>query len=102
SPSTSVSGILPRAMRLLALIAALLLAVPPQAFASEQAGAEAGGTPLTAETTAEFLKEFFELAKPYYTGAAVVIVKDGEVIAQEGFGFADAEKRTAVDPADTL
>lgn len=98
----SFADILPRMMRALALAAALMLAISPQAFASERPEAEAAGTPLTAETAAEFLTAFFEDAKPYYTGAAVVIVKDGDVIAQEGFGYADAEKEIAVDPAGTL
>ena len=92
---------LPRAMRILALAAALALALPLQALASEP---EAGTPPLTAESAAAFLDEFFnsEAAKPHYTGAAVVIVKDGEVIAQDGFGYANAEKQEAVDPAGTL
>ena len=100
NPGKSAKGLLPRAMRALALAAAIILAIPLQAFASEQAA----GTPLTAETAAEFLEKFFhsELAKPHYTGAAVVIVKDGAVIAQEGFGLADAERKEAVDPAGTL
>ena len=98
--SKSATFTLPRALRMLALAAAFLMAVPLQAFAAEQPA----GEPLTAESAAEFLEAFFasEQAKPFYTGAAVVIVKDGEVIAQEGFGFADAEKKKAVDPANTL
>ena len=101
-PSASIPGFPLRALRALALAAALTLMMPLQAFASEQAGAGAAGKPLTAEAAAEFLKGFFELAGAQYTGAAVVIVKDGEAIAQEGFGYADAEKGIAVDPAKTL
>jgi len=98
----SGQGPLTRLMRAFAIAAALLLAVPLQAFAAEQAGNDAAGTPLTKESAAEFLKEFFSLAKAHYTGAAVVIVKDGETIALEGFGYADAKKEEAVDPAGTL
>lgn len=35
-------------------------------------------------------------------GAVVVIVKDGNVLLQKGYGYADLEKRTPVDPATTL
>lgn len=35
-------------------------------------------------------------------GAVVVIVKDGKVLTQRGYGFADVEKRTPVDPEKTL
>ena len=35
-------------------------------------------------------------------GAVVAIVKDGEVVTELGYGFADVEKRTPVDPKVTL
>ena len=35
-------------------------------------------------------------------GAVVVVVKDGQVLTARGFGFADLEKRTPVDPDRTL
>jgi CubicO group peptidase (beta-lactamase class C family) len=35
-------------------------------------------------------------------GAVVVVVKDGQVLTQRGFGYADVDKRTPVDPATTL
>lgn len=35
-------------------------------------------------------------------GAVVVVVKDGEVLTQRGFGYADLAKRTPVDPATTM
>ena len=35
-------------------------------------------------------------------GAVVVVVKDGRVLTARGFGYADIEKRTAVDPYKTL
>ncbi|OUM94188.1 MAG: penicillin-binding protein [Thermobacillus sp. ZCTH02-B1] len=97
-----IPGVPMRFARALLLAAAFLMALPLQAFAADREGAGEAGTPLTPETAAAFLEEFFELAKPYYTGAAVVIVKDGEVIAQEGIGYADEEKGIAVDPAGTL
>lgn len=35
-------------------------------------------------------------------GAVVVVVKDGEVLTQRGFGYADVAKRVPVDPETTL
>ena len=44
----------------------------------------------------------YALANGDIAGAAVVIVKDGEVLALRGYGYADAGKRLPVDPARTL
>jgi CubicO group peptidase (beta-lactamase class C family) len=35
-------------------------------------------------------------------GAVVVVVKDGKVLTQNGYGYADAAKRVAVDPENTM
>lgn len=35
-------------------------------------------------------------------GAVVVVVKDGKILVQKGYGFADLDKRKPVDPATTL
>ncbi|ARU17990.1 serine hydrolase [Croceicoccus marinus] len=35
-------------------------------------------------------------------GAVVVVVKDGEILTQRGYGYADVESRTPVDPEKTL
>ncbi len=44
----------------------------------------------------------FALARDNIAGAVVVIVKDGQVLTQRGFGFADIAKQTPVNPASTL
>ena len=44
----------------------------------------------------------FALARDNIAGAVVVVVKDGQVLTQRGFGFADVEKQIPVDPAITL
>jgi CubicO group peptidase (beta-lactamase class C family) len=36
------------------------------------------------------------------TGAVVTVVKDGQILTARGFGYADADKRTPVDPDRTL
>ena len=35
-------------------------------------------------------------------GAVVVVVKDGAILVQKGYGYSDVEKRTPVDPERTL
>src|SRR6186713_3085766 len=35
-------------------------------------------------------------------GAVVVVVKDGQVLLQKGYGYADVEAKTPVDPQRTL
>jgi CubicO group peptidase (beta-lactamase class C family) len=42
------------------------------------------------------------LARGDIAGAVVVIVKDGQVLTQRGFGYADIAARKRVDPAKTL
>jgi CubicO group peptidase (beta-lactamase class C family) len=44
----------------------------------------------------------YALARGDVAGAVVVIVKDGQVVTQRGFGYADVAKRKPVDPATTL
>ena len=44
----------------------------------------------------------FALSQGDIAGAAVVIVKDGQVLTERGFGYADVATREAVDPALTI
>jgi CubicO group peptidase (beta-lactamase class C family) len=44
----------------------------------------------------------FALRRGDLAGAVIVVVKDGKVLTQRGFGYADAAKRIPVDPARTL
>lgn len=44
----------------------------------------------------------FTLESNDIAGAVVVIVKDGQVLTQRGFGYADKAARTRVDPATTM
>jgi len=43
-----------------------------------------------------------EMAEKHVPGAVVVVVKDGEVLFAKGYGYADLESRTPVDPDTTL
>ena len=44
----------------------------------------------------------YALGRGEIPGAVVVVVKDGQILAQKGYGYADVAKRTPVDPATTL
>lgn len=63
-----------------------------------------GPEQLTAEDVNAWLAGFFPyaLAKTGIPGAVVVVVKDGSVLTQRGFGYSDVAAKTPVDPARTL
>ena len=94
-------------------------AVPPApAGALEPAAAKASATPPTAVAAPRagnartldktdvdaWLDGYmpFALNTSDIPGAVVVVVKDGQVLSARGFGYADVDKRTPVDPARTL
>jgi CubicO group peptidase (beta-lactamase class C family) len=58
--------------------------------------------------TSADLEAFFDgiipmqLERSDIAGATVLVMKDGQVLLQKGYGFADEKKRTPVDPATTL
>jgi CubicO group peptidase (beta-lactamase class C family) len=62
------------------------------------------GAPLTPADVNAWLDGFmpYALARGDIPGAVVVVVKDGQVIAQRGYGYADIAKRIRVDPRTTL
>lgn len=67
-------------------------------------GAQAAGEPMTQEDLDAWLDGFmpWALAEGDIAGAVVAVVRNGEIVTQRGFGFADVEKRTPVDPERTL
>ena len=67
--------------------------------------AGADGVPALTQADAEaWLDGFmpYALAAGDIAGAVVVVVKDGQVLLQKGYGHADLAKRAPVDPANTL
>ncbi|HEU4517342.1 MAG TPA: serine hydrolase domain-containing protein [Steroidobacteraceae bacterium] len=84
-------------------LAATLLAVAGLALL---APGRAGGAPpaLAKEDLDAWLEGFlpYAIARDDIAGAAVVVVKDGEILAQGGYGFADVGRRVRIDPARTL
>lgn len=86
-------------------VLSLSLWVPAvQAETATPVAAEQGKTKaLTTESATAFLDSFFDSpeAKAHYVGASVVVVKDGKVLAEKGYGFSDVESKTAIDPKNT-
>ncbi len=82
-------------------------ASPPStpAVGSEQLPAPSDGRHLLTKADADaWLDGYFPyaLAQGDLAGATVVIVKDGQVLTQRGYGYADIAKRKKVDPATTM
>jgi CubicO group peptidase (beta-lactamase class C family) len=75
---------------------------------SSNAPAESSVTPRTPSLTKADADAWLDGFMPYalnsadVAGAVVVIVKDGVVLTQKGFGFADVAARRPVDPHTTL
>lgn len=63
-----------------------------------------GGEPLVRADLEAWLDGYmpFALARGNIAGGVVVVVKDGQVLLQKGYGFADAARRKRVDPEATL
>ena len=110
-------------MRLFSVVAGLLsviLALPAgaqdvpaaEAPATDQAPVETAEVPepvsTTPNLTAPDLEAWMDGYLPYalkrgdIAGAVVVVVKDGQVVLQKGYGYADVETRAPVDPETTL
>jgi CubicO group peptidase (beta-lactamase class C family) len=85
----------------LALSAALTQA---QEGAAPALAAAPAGAPLTEADVNAWLDGYlpYALKSGDIAGAVVVVVKDGKVLTERGYGFADVEKRLPVDPALTL
>jgi CubicO group peptidase (beta-lactamase class C family) len=91
----------------LALTSARLCAAPadaPAAAASAPVAAAAPAHELTAQDAQTWLDGLMPTAlrTARTPGAVVVIVKDGQVLLEKGYGYADEKLRTPVDPARTL
>jgi CubicO group peptidase (beta-lactamase class C family) len=63
-----------------------------------------GTHPLTADDVNAWLDGFvpYAIARGDIPGAVVVVVKDGQVLTEKGYGYADVSKRKKVDPKTTL
>lgn len=84
-------------LSLVALCCATFLSTPVSAQAP-------AGKPLEATDLEAWLDGFmpFSLARGDIAGAVVVVVKDGEILLQKGYGYADVAEQKPVDPEYTL
>ncbi len=93
------------------LIAAAMLAIIAVPGAARQAPAPAAPIPsatVSPQLTQSDVDTWLDGYMPYalkrgdIAGAVVVVVKDGRVLTQRGFGYSDVAKRTPVNPATTM
>ena len=86
---------------LLAFAGALVRGATESPAAVATAGTAA---PLTAADVNAWLDGYlpYALKTGDIAGAVVVVVKDGQVLTERGYGYSDVAKRTPVDPALTL
>jgi CubicO group peptidase (beta-lactamase class C family) len=80
-------------------VAAVDTALPAEAEA-----ATSPGHPLTREDLGAWLDGFlpYALERGDVAGAVVVVVRDGEILLQKGYGYSDVATRAPVDPERTL
>ncbi|WP_325542558.1 serine hydrolase domain-containing protein [Sphingopyxis sp.] len=80
------------------------ISAPAAAPSAGEAGAHPPVRSLTKGDVDAWLDGFmpYALERGRAAGAVVVVVKDGQILTQRGFGFADMAKRRPVDPETTL
>lgn len=99
--------------KLIALLAGLLLvssiapSVTTAQALSNEASPSASKSPgsMNAQDVEAFADEFFarqDVKALEVPGATFVVVKDGKVLLQKGYGYADVEKKIPIDPEKTL
>jgi len=76
----------------------------PQVPSPPQTPEPAGGHQLTAEDVNTWLDGFmpYALGRGDIPGAVVVVVKDGKVLTERGFGYSNLAKKAKVDPKATM
>jgi CubicO group peptidase (beta-lactamase class C family) len=89
-----------------------LAPAPPASVTAPQSSpppaAAPTGAPAAVLLTADDLNAWLDGYMPYalhtgdIAGAVVAVVKDGQIVTERGYGYADVEKRTPVDPKLTL
>lgn len=98
--------------KIMALLAGLLLVstlspsvAPVQASSSAASSTSKSQPAMNAQDVEAFADEFFarqDVKALGVPGAVFVVVKDGKVLLQKGYGYADVEKEIPVDPEKTL
>jgi CubicO group peptidase (beta-lactamase class C family) len=80
------------------------VAAAPVATPAAASAATSGAPQLTRADVDGWLDGYmpYALKRGDIAGAVVVVVKDGQVLSQRGFGYADVAKKQPVDPDNTL
>ncbi len=85
-------------------VAMLLALAAPAVMAGSTADSPVVTHELSAADVDAWLDGYlpFALAQADIAGAVVVVVKDGQVLTQRGYGYADVAARRRIDPATTM
>ena len=85
-------------------VAMLLALAAPAVMAGSTADSPVVTHELSAADVDAWLDGYlpFALAQGDIAGAVVVVVKDGQVLTQRGYGYADVAARRRIDPATTM
>jgi CubicO group peptidase (beta-lactamase class C family) len=91
-------------MHAIKLLLAGLLSLAAMSAAAQDAPNPPAGVALTADDLNAWLDGYlpYALHTGDIAGAVVAVVKDGKILTERGYGFADVAKRTPVDPKLTL
>jgi CubicO group peptidase (beta-lactamase class C family) len=103
----------PQKILILVLLAALLLSVAASASARTGGGAASDEMPVSpnqaqgptdAAEMEAFMDDLFarHMEENHIAGAAVAVVKDGQLFFAKGYGYADLENNIPVDPERTM
>lgn len=87
--------------RIVFLLCILLLVLPLEMVATTKT---VQGTDLTKETAQVFVEDYFIESMEEYQipGAVILVVKDNEILYEQGFGYANLEQELKVDPSQSL
>jgi CubicO group peptidase (beta-lactamase class C family) len=99
----SRSPVVPRAS-IVAILAPLTLALPAATAPPSDPALPVTGAGSPDADVAAFVDAFFSRNLPAYhaPGAAVIVVKDGQVLLSRGYGYADLDRRAPFDPDRTV
>jgi CubicO group peptidase (beta-lactamase class C family) len=103
-PFAILAGLIGAALLLVGPATALKAAPPAATQAAPAPAAAPAAHPLTADDVNEFLDGYMPYAVKSgdVAGAVVVVVKDGQVVTERGYGYADIKSKRLVDPKTTL
>ncbi|MGO4889583.1 serine hydrolase domain-containing protein [Anaerobacillus sp. MEB173] len=85
--------------RIVLLLSFLLLLLPLQSYAMTEES-----IPMTKDNVQAFAEDYFteRMEEFQIPGAVIIVVKDNEILYQQGFGYANLEKGLQVDPSQSL